>query len=103
MHPLLHQNCHHQIIFAKVDMKMFYPPPYKRLICVYRNANVEAMNSAITSFNWENTFDGKDVHAQVVFFNETLLNIFSNFKNKIKLRNTSYRQYMRHQMQLAVF
>ena len=49
VHPSLHQNCHQQMIFAKVDMKIFYPPPYERLIWVYRNANVEAINSAIES------------------------------------------------------
>ena len=54
VHPSLHQNCHHQIIFAKVNMKIFYPPPYKRLIWDYRNANVKAINSAIESFNWKN-------------------------------------------------
>ena len=119
VHPSLHQNCHHQIIFAKVNMKIFYPPPYKRL--VYPNANVEAINSAIESFNWEKAFDGKDIHAQVASSNETPLNIFSNFipnrtktftdgdppwmtediKNKIKLKNNLYRQYMKHQTQIS--
>ena len=100
-------------------MKIFYPPPYKRL--VYPNANVEAINSAIESFNWEKAFDGKDIHAQVASSNETPLNIFSNFipnrtktftdgdppwmtediKNKIKLKNNLYRQYMKHQTQIS--
>ena len=75
--PLLHQNCHHQIIFAKVNMKIFYSPPNKRLVWDNRNANVETINLAIESFNWENTFDGKYIHAQVALFNETLLNIQS--------------------------
>ena len=79
MHPSFHQNCHHQIIFAKVNIKIFYPPPYKCLIWDYRNANFEAINSVIESFNWENAFDGKDTHAKIALFNETLLNIFSNF------------------------
>ena len=64
------------------------------------------------------------VKAQVALFNETLLNIFSDFipnititftdsappwmiediKNKIKLKNKFYLQYMRHQKcTLAVF
>ena len=93
-------------------MKTFYPTSYKRLSWDYRNANVEAINSAIESFNWENAFDGKDIHAQVALFNEILLNIFCNFipnrtktftdsdpswmtkdiKNKIKLKNTFYCQ-----------
>ena len=102
-------------------MKIFYPSPYKRLVWDYCNANVEAINSAIESFNWEKAFDGKDAHAQVALFNETLFNIFSNFipsrtktftnsdpsrmtediKNKIKLKNNLYRQCMKHQTQIS--
>ena len=61
VHLSLNQNCHHQIILAKVNMKIFYPPPYKHLIWDYRNTNIEAINSAIESFNWENAFNGKDI------------------------------------------
>ena len=123
LHPSFHQNCLHKIIFAKVNMKLFYPPPYKHLIWDYRDTNFEAINSAIESFNWENAFDVKDIHAQIAFFNETHLNIFSNFlpkrmktftesdppwmtkstKNKIKLKNIFYRQYMRHKTQINSF
>ena len=60
-------------------MKIFYPPPYKHLVWDYCNANVEVINSAIESFNWEKAFNGKDIHAQVALFSETLLNIFGNF------------------------
>ena len=108
VHPSLHENCHHQIIFGKFNMKIFYPSPYKRLVCHYHNAIVEAINSAIEYFNWEQAFDGKDIRA---FFGETLLNIFSNFipnrtktftesdppwmtedvKNKMKLKKKLYR------------
>ena len=28
VHPSLHPNRHHQIIFAKFNFKIFYPPPY---------------------------------------------------------------------------
>ena len=28
VHPSLHQNCHHQIIYAKFNLQIFYPPPY---------------------------------------------------------------------------
>ena len=106
---------------SKVNMKIVYPPPYKHLVWDYCNANVEAINSAIESFNWEKAFDGKDIHAQVALFNETLLNIFSNFipsrtktftdsdppwmtedvKNKIKLKNNLNRQCMKHQTQIS--
>ena len=102
-------------------MKIFYPPPCKRLVWDYHNGNVKAINSAIESFNWEKAFNGKDIHTQVVLFNETLLNIFSNFvpnrtktftdsdppwmtediKNKIKLNNNLYRQYKKHQTKIS--
>ena len=102
-------------------MNIFYPPPYKRLVWDYCNDKVEAINSAIESFNWEKAFEGKDAHAQVALFNETLFNIFSNFipsrtktftdsdpprmtediKNKIKLKNNLYRQCMKHQTQIS--
>ena len=69
----------------------------------------------------ENALDGKNIHAQVALFNETLLNLFSNFipsrtktfidsdppwmteyiKNKIKLKNKFYHEYMRHQTQIS--
>ena len=45
VHPSLHESRHHQIIFAKINMKIFYLPPYKRLIWDYRN--VHAINPAI--------------------------------------------------------
>ena len=60
-------------------MKIFYPPPYKRLVWDYSNVNVEAINLAKESFNWGNVFDDKDIHAEVALFNQTVLNIFSNF------------------------
>ena len=30
VHPSLHPNCHHQIAFAKLNFKIYYPPPYLR-------------------------------------------------------------------------
>ena len=60
-------------------MKIFDPPPYKGLAWDFSNASVESINLAIESFNHGNAFDGKDIHAQVTLFSETLLNIFSNF------------------------
>ena len=83
VHPLLHQNCHYQIVFAQINLKVYYPPPYKRLVWDYKNANIDAIILAIKSFNWKNAFNGKDINSQVEFFNETLMNIFSNFKNSM--------------------
>ena len=32
LHPTLHENSHHQIIFGKFDLKIFYPPPNQRTV-----------------------------------------------------------------------
>ena len=75
----IHQSCHHQIVFAKVNLKIFYPPPYTRRIWDYSNANHETINNAIDGFDWEKAFSNVNVHTQVKLFNETLSNIFMNF------------------------
>ena len=31
--PSLHPNCHHQIIFSKINLKIYYPTPYEHLVC----------------------------------------------------------------------
>ena len=117
VHPPLHQNCHHQIVFAQTNLKTYYPQPYKRLVWDYKKANTDAISLAIKSCNQENAFNGKDINFQVELFNENLMNIFSNFmpnqiktfrnsdppsmnddiKNKVKLKNNLYHRYLRHQ------
>ena len=32
VHYSLHPNSYHQIIHAKFNLKIFYPPPYKRVV-----------------------------------------------------------------------
>ena len=89
--PLTHQSCHHQTVFAKVNLKIFYPPPYTRRIWDYSNANHEAINNAIHVFDWEKAFANLNVHAQVKWFHETLSNIFMNFvPNKLITADDSY-------------
>ena len=31
-HPSLHPNCHHQIAFAKFNLKVYYPPAFLRAL-----------------------------------------------------------------------
>ena len=75
----IHQSCHHQIVFAKVNLKIIFPPSYTRRIWDYSRANHEAINNAIDGFDWEKAFSNVNVHAQVKLFNETLSNIFMKF------------------------
>ena len=88
VHTSLHPKCHHQIVFAKLSLKVEYPHLYERLIWDYKNVDVPSVNRAIDIFDWGNSFEGKDVHEQVHFFNKRILNIFHNYiPNKTILCN----------------
>ena len=41
IHSPLHSNCHHQIVFAKFNLSIFYHPPYERINWYYEKANTE--------------------------------------------------------------
>ena len=78
-HPSLHTNCHHQIIYAKFNLKIQYPPPYSREVWQYKDSNDDLIKRAINHFNWERPFEKKNVDEKVLRFNKTILNILNNF------------------------
>ena len=60
------------------------PPPYYRKIWDYKKVNTEAIQRAISAFNWNMAFQNKDIDEKTKILNETLLNIFNNFiPNKV--------------------
>ena len=75
VHSSLHHNCHHQIIHAKI----FYPLPYERVVWHYQDANNDLIHRFTSQFNWERAFSNKGVNKQISIFNETILNIMTNF------------------------
>ena len=77
VHSLLHSNFHHQITFAKFNLKIHYPPPYKRE--VYQNANVDQIRQVISKIPWGNRFENMSVNEQGQLFTQTLQNIISNY------------------------
>ena len=79
VHSSLHQNCHHEIIYAKINFKVFYPPPYEREIWHYQCANVNQIQQAIEQFSWEKLFRNLNVNEMVSLFNKTIKNILSNY------------------------
>ena len=86
VHPSLHSKCHHQVIYAKLNLQIEYPPPYTRDIWDYGKAQFDLINKAIENFYWNKLFSGQDIHDQVNLFNTTILNIFRNFiPNKVIL------------------
>ena len=52
IHSSLHSYYHHQIVFAKFTLSIFYPPPYERTIWYYEKANAEPIRRAIDQFDW---------------------------------------------------
>ena len=78
-HPSLHPNCHHKITHCKIDLKITYLPPYKRLVWDFKRANIPSIRKAIKMVDWRFMFLNKSIHDQVSIFNNTLINIFSNY------------------------
>ena len=78
VHHSLHQNCHHHIIFAKFNLKVYYPPPYEKTVFHYSQANIDHIQQAMNIFDWENAFLNTDVDAQVFIFSNTVSNILNN-------------------------
>ena len=51
IHPSLHLNCHDQIIFCKLNLKIEYPPIYAREVWDYGNAQTDLINRVIDQFD----------------------------------------------------
>ena len=79
IHSFLHKNFHHQLIYAKINLKLFYPPPYGREIWPYQPANVDLIQQAIQQFFWEKSFGNLNINEMVFLFKKTIKNILSNY------------------------
>ena len=72
-------NCHHQVIYCKLNLKIEHPPRYECLVLDFKRVVVNAIITAINQVDWKFMFSNKNVHQQVNIFNKTIINIFSNF------------------------
>ena len=79
IHSSLHSSCNHYIVFAKFDLSIFYPPPYKRTTRYYENANTELVRRAIDQLDWLRPLYNVNVDEKVSFFTKMPLNITQNF------------------------
>ena len=62
-----------------MNLKVENPTPYQRLAWNFKKSNNDAIKRAIELVNWNSLFSHKNVHEQVAIFNQTLMNIFSNY------------------------
>ena len=94
-------------------MQVQYPPPYQRHVWNYAKANKDTILSALQNVDWHRLFANKTVHQQVNLLNDIILNVFTNFvpnkvitcddrdppwindniKNKIRWKNSMYKNY----------
>ena len=56
IHPSLHASFHHQIVYAKFNLKIYYPPPYEREVWHFQKAGINLIRRAMNEFNWERDF-----------------------------------------------
>ena len=119
--PSLLPQCHHDMIFAKINFNVKLPPSYKRHMWDYKNADVTNIRRSLSSINWERTIKHKNVNNQVEFLTSSIENIFSNFcphqvvecchkhvpwitneiKNKLKEKTKIYRKFVKNRHDLA--
>ena len=78
MPSLLHPNCHHQITYAKFNLKIYYPPPFEREIWHYEKANVDHIRRSIDKFSWVICFANTILNNKFHSFNKTIKNIMPN-------------------------
>ena len=80
VHPSLHEQCHHQIIYGKLSVSNVALPPYTRKIWHYDKADFVSIRKSIEMFAWnEHLVNITCPNEQVKLLNEVLLNIYSYF------------------------
>ena len=75
IHLSLHSNWQHQIVFARFNLSIFYPPPYERTVWYYERANTKLIRRANDQFDCLRALSNFNVVERVYFFTITLLNI----------------------------
>ena len=117
VHPSLHEQWHHQIVYGKLSVSNIALPPYTRKIWHYDKADFVAIRKSIEMFAWPEQLDNMTCpNEQVELLNEVLLNIYSNFipnkvttirprqapwitqtiKNFLRKKNRAYNSFVRN-------
>ena len=62
VNTLPYKICHHQIVFAKLNLTIFFFffTPYKRLVWHYQQAITDLIKRAIELFDWEKSLSSLD-------------------------------------------
>ena len=88
-------QCHHNIIYAKIDFASKLPKPSKQRLWDYKNADVGNIRKSLFTMNWERNIFHKNPNKHVEFLTESILNTFSNFcPNKTVIRRFKDKPWM---------
>ena len=68
-----HPNCNHQVVFAKFNLSLLYPPPYERTIWFYEKANPQHVRRTINEFDWIRTLSNVSIDKKVCYFTKCYL------------------------------
>ena len=77
--PSFEPNCHHQLVFAKFDLSIYYPPPFERTVWYRNTANADLIQRATELFDRDKALRINDVDKKVAVFSDTLMNIMQIF------------------------
>ena len=92
-------QCHHNIIYAKIDLVSKLPKPSKQSKWDYKNADVGSIRKCLFEINWERNIVHKNPNNHVEFQTESILNTFSNFcPNKTVIRRFKYKPWMTNEI-----
>ncbi len=86
VHPSLHEQCHHQIVYGRLSINNLAPPPFTRRLWHYDSANIDAIRRSIEMYQWRESLQSIECpNQQVKLLTEVVLNVCSNFiPNEIK-------------------
>ena len=76
---MVYPNSHNQIVFAKLNLHIVYPPPYLRGIWHYREANTGLIRCTMKKFNWIRACLNTSVNEKIDIFDRIIFNIPSSF------------------------
>ena len=79
MHPSLHPNCHHQVVYAKFNLEVQYPPLYDREVWHYKETDTDLIQRSIEMFDWDRAFTNSNVNDMVDTCTKTIQKVLSNF------------------------
>ena len=79
VHPSLHPNSYHQIIFTKCNREVHHPSPYFHEVWYYQDANTSLIRRAVAMFDLDRIFVNTNINKKVFTLNKTILSILSNF------------------------